>query len=54
MKGVDNLVFEKALKESLKKKMNFLKLVLNESEKFFFFLVLRVKEQVLIEIIVFL
>ena len=54
MKGVDNLLFilEEGFKDSLKKRMNQLKLVLNESEKFVRLLVLKVKKQELIDIIV--
>ena len=54
MKGVDNLLFilEEGFKDSLKKRMNQLKIVLNESEKFVRLLVLKVKKQELIDIIV--
>ena len=54
LKGVDNFLFvlEKCLKDSLKKRMNLFKIVLNESEKFVWLLVLKVKKQELIEIIV--
>ncbi|EJG71018.1 hypothetical protein AMCSP09_000651 [Streptococcus pneumoniae 2081074] len=36
MKGVDNLffIFEEGFKDSLKNRMNLLKIVLNKSEKF--------------------
>ena len=46
MKGVDNLLFilEEGFKDSLKKRMNQLKIVLNESEKFVRLLVLKVKK----------
>ncbi|KEQ41588.1 hypothetical protein SK642_0444, partial [Streptococcus mitis] len=54
MKSVDNLLFilEEGFKDSLKKRMNLLKIVLNESEKFVVFLVLKVKKQELIDIVV--
>ena len=54
LKGVDNFLFvlEKCLKDSLKKRMNLLQIVLNKSEKFVSFFILEVKKQELIEIIV--
>ena len=54
MKGVDNLFFilEEGFEDSLKKRMNLFKIVLNESEKFVRLLILKVKKQELIEIIV--
>ena len=54
LKGVDNLFFilEEGFEDSLKKRMNLFKIVLNESEKFVWLLVLKVKKQELIEIIV--
>ena len=47
LKGVDNFLFvlEKGFKDSLKKRMNLLYIVLNESEKFIRFLILKVKKQ---------
>ena len=54
MKGVDNLFFilEEGFKDSLKKRMNLLKIVLNKSEKFVRLRILKVKKQELIEMIV--
>ena len=54
MKCVDDFLFvlEKGFKDSLKKRMNQLKIVLDESEKFVWFLILKVKKQELIELIV--
>ena len=54
LKGVDNLLFilQKGFKDSLKKRMNLFKIVLNESEKFVCLLVLKVKKQELIEMVV--
>ena len=54
MKDVDNLFFilEEGFEDSLKKRMNLFRIVLNESEKFVWLLVLKVKKQELIEIIV--
>ena len=54
MKGVDNFLFvlEEGFEDSLKKRMNLFKIVLNESEKFLGLLILKVKKQELIEIIV--
>ena len=54
LKGVDNFLFvlEKCLKDSLKKRMNLLQIVLNKSEKFVSFFILEVKKQELIDIIV--
>ena len=54
MKGVDNFLFvlEEGFEDSLKKRMNLLQIVLNESEKFVWLLVLKVKKQELIEIVV--
>ena len=54
MKGVDNFLFvlEEGFEDSLKKRMNLFKIVLNESKKFVWLLVLKVKKQELIEIIV--
>ena len=54
LKGVDNFLFvlEEGFEDSLKKRMNLFKIVLNESEKFVWLLVLKVKKQELIEIIV--
>ena len=52
MKGVVNILFilEEGFKDSLKKRMNQLKIVFNESEKFVWLLVLKVKKQELIEL----
>ena len=46
LKSIDNLFFilEEGFKDSLKKRMNLLQIVLNESEKFVWLLVLKVKE----------
>ena len=54
LKGVDNLfvILEEGFKDSLKKRMNLLKIVLNKSEKFLWFLILEVKKQELVEMIV--
>ena len=54
LKGVDNLffIFEEGFKDSLKNRMSLLKIVLNKSEKFLWFLILEVKKQELIELIV--
>ncbi|ONG52536.1 adenylosuccinate synthetase [Streptococcus pneumoniae] len=54
MKGVDNLffIFEEGFKDSLKNRMNLLKIVLDKFEKFLRFLILKVKQQELIELIV--
>ena len=54
LKGVDNFLFvlEEGFEDSLKKRMNLFKIVLNESEKFVSFFILEVKKQELIEIIV--
>ena len=54
LKGVDDFLFvlEKCLQDSLKNRMNLLKIVLNKSEKFLWFLILEVKKQELIEIVV--
>ena len=53
MKGVDDFLFVlvKGFKDSLKKRMNLLYIVLNESDEFVRFLILKVKKQELIEII---
>ncbi|VRT97286.1 putative RNA helicase [Streptococcus pneumoniae] len=45
-------IFEEGFKDSLKNRMNLLKIVLNKSEKFLWFLILEVKKQELIELIV--
>ena len=54
LKGVGNLLFvlQKGFKDSLKKRMNLLYIVLNKSEEFVRFLVLKVKKQELIEMVV--
>ena len=54
LKGVGNLLFilEEGFKDSLKKRMNQLKIVLNKFEKFVCLLVLKVKKQELIEMVV--
>ena len=54
LKGVDDFLFvlQKGFKDSLKKRMNLLQIVLNKSEEFVRFLVLKVKKQELIEIVV--
>ncbi|CCM08458.1 conserved hypothetical protein [Streptococcus pneumoniae SPNA45] len=54
LKGVDDFlfIFEEGFKDSLKNRMNLLKIVLNKSEKFLWFLILEVKKQELIELIV--
>ena len=54
LKGVDNLffIFEEGFKDSLKNRMNLLKIVFNKPEKFLWFLILEVKKQELIELIV--
>ena len=54
LKSVDDFlfIFEESFKDSLKKRMNLLKIVFNESEKFLRFLILKVKKQELIDIVV--
>ena len=54
LEGVGNFLFilEEGFKDSLKKRMNLLQIVLNESEKFIQFLILKVKKQELIEMVV--
>ena len=54
LKGVDDFLFvlQKGFKDSLKKRMNLLQIVLNEPEKFIRFLILKVKKQELIEMVV--
>ena len=51
MKGVDNFFFvlKEGFEDSLKKRMNLLKIVLNESDKFLRLFILKVKKQELIE-----
>lgn len=53
--GVNNwgfFIFEEGFKDSLKNRMNLLKIVLDKFEKFLWFLILEVKKQELIELIV--
>ena len=47
LKGVDNFLFvlEEGFEDSLKKRMNLFKIVLNESEKFLGLFILKVKKQ---------
>ena len=54
LKSVDNFLFvlEEGFKNSLKKRMNQLKIVLNESKEFLRLLILKVKKQELIDIVV--